>query len=433
MGEILESDWTLGAIRRREDERLERLRAASPGDEARIGSPLGRDISGNNWVAEAFRRRQEEERAKAARHQSNGGERAPAANKEVPVDNWLIEGFKRHQDEERRRERFAAAEVVAAVSEDRSTADGDMSPSDRDLAEERLALAEDAEYTREPEATNADDGVSAESRGSLPILHGAIPANKPPQRAARIVVVAGLVVVGGVLAIVGLTTALRRPVRPPERVGGTAPLRAPPSINKQEGAPGQGAPLRAPDAATTSAPPVKAPDNPPQSSPAPRAEQEHGAGAPPAGKDNGLQETDTAPAAPPNAPRAGQEPSAGAPPSGKNHGPQETQATPAAPPSAPAPRDATETAPPARPDKSFNAEPTPPVSGGAREPIRSEPENNVSETKPPAANTNVDTKLKPKSKARSSSRRSPQKADGFSAFLKRTAKSVRKFFGRLGE
>ena len=142
--EILESDWTLGAFKRREDARRSSERGSSPGG-ADIGETRrAHDGSGNNWIAEAFRRRQEEERAKAASHQSRGAH-MHAASKEVPVDNWLIEGFKRHQQEDRRRETIARTDEGEArnVGDDHSISDLDSSPSDGNVVVERISLSED--------------------------------------------------------------------------------------------------------------------------------------------------------------------------------------------------------------------------------------------------------------------------------------------------
>jgi hypothetical protein len=117
--DIVESDWTLGAVKRREEERLKSERAARSGDAETIQTSHAPDVSGDNWVAAAFRRRQAEERAQAERDQPVAGDRADAASKEVPVDNWLIEGFKRHQEEERR------LEIIARSDEAGVPADGD--------------------------------------------------------------------------------------------------------------------------------------------------------------------------------------------------------------------------------------------------------------------------------------------------------------------
>ncbi len=49
-----------------------------------------------------------------------------------------------------------------------------------------------------------------------------------------------------------------------------------------------------------------------------------------------------------------------------------------------------------------------------------------------AVNTGADAKPKHQAKDRNASHQTSRKPDGFSTFLKRTANSVRKFFGRLG-
>ena len=254
--EILESDWTLGAFKRREDARRSSERGSSPGDADIAETRRAHDGSGNNWIAEAFRRRQEEERAKAASHQSRSGH-THAASKEVPVDNWLIEGFKRHQEEERRRETIARPDEAeaAGVGDDHSISDLDSSPSDGGVAVERISLSEDRGSANQDAATGANDEVSAQGLGSLVSRDGGTVLDKRPSRAGRIIMIAGLVVVGGLVSVIGVTTALWGPVDSTNRAN--APSGSPPTkrktINRSQGA--------LPKAETSDAPATKPMEN----------------------------------------------------------------------------------------------------------------------------------------------------------------------------
>ena len=221
--EILESDWTLGAFKRREDARRSSERGSSPGD-ADIGETRrAHDGSGNNWIAEAFRRRQEEERAKAASHQSRSAH-THAASKEVPVDNWLIEGFKRHQQEERRRETIARPDEAeaAGVGDDHSISDLDSSPSDGGVAAERISLSEDRGSANQDAATGANDEASATALVPLVSRDDGTVLDKPPRRAGRIIMIAGLVVVGGLVSVIGVKTLLFGSVDSTKRAGAPA-------------------------------------------------------------------------------------------------------------------------------------------------------------------------------------------------------------------
>lgn len=400
MQEILESDWTLGAVKRREEERLRSARAAPQGDAEKIQTPHTADVSGDNWVAAAFRRRQEEERAKAASHQSLGGARADAASREVLVDNWLIEGFKRHQEEERRREIIARSDEAG---------------------------------------TPADEG-STRVVGALA---------RRPRGLARLIAIAGVVVVG-LVSVIGLKTALWSTVESPRgfdrgapsaaqppRAGAARPIKAVqpkakenahsdagptqgsspskettnapptrPAVNggapasESAARPGDAAPARPGDAATLSAPPAEAPQKSTQSPAAPRSQPKPEAPSSSAEQgDKSLHENAAAPAASAPAPVTA--------------GPKEAVA-------------------PAGPDKDSTAKPAAVESERSHEGGRSEPGQNASEPKRQAPNADVDAKPKQQAKEKSGARHSSRKTDGFSGFLNRTANSVRRFFGRLG-
>ncbi|TLG78207.1 hypothetical protein FEV16_06510 [Methylocystis sp. B8] len=364
LGEILESDWTLGAIKRREEERLRRERASSPGGVEGVATRGVRDLSGDNWVAEAFRRRQDEERARA-RQQSAGGERAHSASKETPVDNWLIEGFKRHQEDERRKDISSKPDEGGEV----------ISASDDHVAA-------------------ADYRASALSSVALVSRSDTI-APKKGSRRGWIVLVAALLIVGGLLSVIGLKTALWSPASAPKPVGrGDAPGSTPARKLKDSRTNTPSAPVRAGEGETKQKVPSEVSK---QNAIAPNVQQQSETGSP-------------------------------TPEQGKL--PQQNQAAPAAPAPAPTQPTAAEPASPPKSEKNLNAEPAsvgPEKSTGRVPPGQ---EQSAPDSKSRPVQTNVGEKSKEKGVA---GRHPPQKANGFSAFLKRTANSVRRFFGRLGQ
>ncbi|AZG75633.1 hypothetical protein [Methylocystis rosea] len=428
--EILESDWTLGAYKRREDARRSSERGSSAGG-ADIGETRrAHDGSGNNWIAEAFRRRQEEERAKAASHQSRSGH-PHAASKEVPVDNWLIEGFKRHQQEERRRETIARPDEAEAprVGDDHPISDLDSSPSDSGAVAERISLSEDQGSANQDAATGANDEASATALVPLVSRDGGTVLDKPPRRAGRIIMIAGLVVVGGLASVIGVKTLLFGSADSTKRAGAPPPTKTE-NVNRSQSAlpktetsapaakpmekgsaptndaaphPSSAAPAGPSDAAIIAAPPAATPESSKPDPVAPGGEQGSKARSPSQEREQGDKAL---------------------------HG---NEAAPAAPLAAPAPRAAPESAAPAKPDKNSNAEPAAVAPERSREQIRPEQEQNASESKRGAVNTGADAKPKHQAKDRNASHQTSRKSDGFSTFLKRTANSVRKFFGRLGE
>ena len=184
-------------------------------------------MSGDNWVAEAFRRRQAEELAKAARHQSPGGDRKDAAGREVPVDNWLVEGFQRHQEEERRREIGARSEEaeILAVGGDPSSAEAKPSSMRAVVATDDISLSMQGESA--DRQAGASDDVSPGAVGPLVSLGEAATVNKRgPRGAARIVAIAGVAVVG-LVSVIGLKTALWSSVDSPRGFDRGAPSAAP--------------------------------------------------------------------------------------------------------------------------------------------------------------------------------------------------------------
>ncbi|MFA6206582.1 MAG: hypothetical protein WC689_10260 [Methylocystis sp.] len=431
--EILESDWTLGAFERREEARRSSERGSSPG--ADIGETRqAHDGSGNNWIAEAFRRRQEEERAKAARHQS-GGAHPHAASKEVPVDNWLIEGFKRHQQEERRRETIASPDEAEApgVGDDHSLSDLALSPSDGGVAAERISLSEDRGSATHDAATGANDQAPATALVPLLRRHDGAVLDKPPRRAGRIILIAGLVVVGGLVSIIGVKTLLFGSGDTTKRAG--APSASPPTktenVNRSQGAlpkaKSSGAPAAKP-MEKGSAPTNDAPKHPSAAAPAGPSDAAIIA-APPAATPEGSKPD-------PVAPGAEQGSKARSPSQEREQGDKslpDKEAAPAATLPAPAAPAAPEAAAPAKPDKNSTAEPAAGAPERSREQIRPEQEQNASESKRGAVNAGADAKPKHQAKDRNASHHASRKTDGLSTFLKRTANSVRKFFGRLGE
>ncbi|MGD9545123.1 MAG: hypothetical protein AB7F41_11390 [Methylocystis sp.] len=444
MKEILESDWTLAAVKRREEERQAQARAASL-DEAQIVQRRADDLSGNNWIAEAFRRRQEEERAKAARLQTHS-DPAHATSKEVPVDNWLIEGFKRHQEEARRQETIAQSDATPDELTAPAATDGDLTtdPQSRPTVGGVASGPIVSSAAREDAATADKEGGADATAAGAPLiaLRDAQPASpRRPGGAARRIAVAGLVAAGGLLSILVLKTALWSPVESPrgfdrgddapsaaapdsEESGGSAEItppgaetsNAPATAPTDSGsAPAQDAPppaAAAPaeqksDAAPTSTPPADAPDNAAQNpAPPPPVEQENNARAPSAKPgDNSPHEDNSA---------------------------HENEAAPTTtPPSVP--QTTTGAVPPVSPGKKTDAAPASPGLERAHERNGTEQEQAAPQTKRRATGANADAKSKPASKGRNAARRSRRNADGFSAFLKRTTNSVRKFFKRLGD
>lgn len=428
--EILESDWTLAALKRREDARRSSERGSSRVDGDIAETRRAHDGFANNWVAEAFRRRQEEERAKAARHQSLS---AHTASKEVPVDNWLIEGFKRHQQEERRRETIARPDEAeaAAVSDDHSISDLVSSSSEGGVAE-RVRPSEDLGSADQPPA---GANVEAPATALAPLVSrddGAV-LDKPPRRAGRIIMIAGLVVVGGLVSVIAVKSLLFGSGGSTKSPG--PPRASPPTrqekLNRSQGASPKAERLGAPAAKPMehgSAPKSDAPPHPSGAAPAAPSDAATVA-APPA-------ETRESSKPDPVAPGGEQGSKARSPSQEHEQGDKALpghEAAPAATQPAPAPRAATEAASPAQPDKNPNAEPTAVAPERSREPIKPDPKQNASESKRGAANSGGDAKPRHQAKDRNASHQAARKTDGLSTFLKRTANSVRKFFGRLGE
>jgi len=397
---VLESDWTLDAIKRREEERLKGERTARQADAKTVETHHAADMSGNNWVAEAFRRRQEEERAKAAIDQSSGGDRTDVASREVPVDNWLIEGFKRHQEEERRLELIARSEEAGAltVSAARSSFDAKSLPSSAHAALDETA-------NRGPRA-----GDEVARRGGV----------------ARKIAIAGVVVVG-LVSVIGLKTALWNSVDAPRGFDRRAPSATPPvkarPAQKEQPRPIQGASQGA-DTANVPATRPAANGGPPASD----STDHPGVSAPAKPSDAAIISAPPA-EAPQNSTRPQPENKAQSPtaePSDKP--PQAIAAPPAASAPAPGPAGPNDPASPARPDSTAKpASVGPETSGGA-----TGQDQNAAEPNRHAPNSNVDAKSKQQARGKSGARHSSGKSEGLSTFLKRTANSVRKFFGRLG-
>lgn len=382
---MLESDWTLGAIKRREDERLRNERASSPSDVESARTHRASDLSGNNWIAEAFRRRQEEERARA-RQQSASGDRAHLASKEVPVDNWLIEGFKRHQQDERRKEMIATSEESGALTIKV------VSALDDRVAVEQISKRADDSYANQSAAPDAD--YNAPAFGSVVSRDGRMAPEKGFSRAA-VILVAALLVVGGLLSFIGLRTALWSPASAPKPIGrGDAPSAPPAGKQKDSRTNTRSAPVKAGENETKQS--IQS-EGSKQNSATPHAQQEIKIDAPALEQAKPAQQNQAAPAA-------------------------------AEPPPAPAQPPATAPASSSKSDKNLNAEPASVGSERSPQHVRPEQEQSAPDSKPRAAN--VDAKSKEKSVA---GRHPQRKTDGISTLLKRTANSVRRFFGRLAD
>ena len=332
-----------------------------------------------------------------------------AASKEVPVDNWLIEGFKRHQEEERRRETIARPDEAeaAGVGDDHSISDLDSSPSEGGVAVAHQPVR--GSRVCEPRRpAGANDEVSAQGLGSLVSRDGGTVLDKRPSRAGRIIMIAGLVVVGGLVSVIGVKTALWGPVDSTNRAD--APSVSPPTkketINRSQGA--------LPKAETSDAPATKPTEN--GSAPTNDAPT-HPSGAAPAGPSDAAiiaappAETPEGSKPDPVAPGAEQGSKARSPSQEREQGDRalhEREAAPAAPLPAPVPR-ATEGASPAKPDKNSNAEPAAVAPERSREQIRPDQEQNASESKRGAVNAGVDAKPKHQAKDRNASRHASRK------------------------
>lgn len=395
-----------------------RERAAREGDAPTIQASHAPDMSGDHWIAAAFRRRQAEERAKAASHPPSG-ERADAASREVPVDNWLIEGFQRHREEERR------LEIIARSEEKAADAAGDDHPTSASMRA-LVVVDEIGKPTQAGTAgreAGADGQASSGDFGALVARRGGTALVTRPRGAARLIAIAGVIVVG-LVSVFGLKTALRNlgesprgfdqgasNAAPPPKAASTPPKTsvAPPPkqirppadggapTGNSPARPADAAPAKPGDPATLPAPPAEAPQSSTQKpvAPSPRAE----------------------PQAPSPSAQQGDKPSEG------------DRAAPAPSPAPPGPRDA---ASPAKPDKDSTAKPASVGSEKSRDGGGAEQDQNASEPQRNAPNANSDSKPKQQAKGKNGARHPSGKSDGFSALLKRTANSVRRFFGRLG-
>ncbi len=391
-------------------------------------------MSGDNWVAEAFRRRQAEELAKAARHQSPAGDRKDAAGREVLVDNWLVEGFQRHQKEERRREIGARSEEaeILAVGGDPSSAEAKPASMRALVATDDISLSmQGASADRQ---AGASDDVSPGAVGPLVSLGEAATVSKRgPRGAARIVAIAGVAVVG-LVSVIGLKTALWSSVDSPRGFDRGAPSAAPTKkaarpAGKENAHPSQAAPSQGVE---TAKPPPDRPGanrgTPPSDStarPADAAPAKPGDAAaipaPPAEAPPNSMQNPTAAPRPQPAPEA--------PSSSAGHG---DAAAPAASAPAPVPEGPKAAVSPAKPEKDSTGKPASVESERSPEGGGPGPGQNASEPKRHAPNANVDAKPKQQANEKNGVRHSTGKPGGFSGFLKRTANSVRRFFGRLG-
>ncbi len=405
--DILESDWTLAAVKRREEERLKSERAARQADAETVEAPHALDMTGDHWVAEAFRRRQKEERARAESRQPSSGDRADAASGEVPVDHWLIEGFKRHQEEERRLEIIARSDeaVASAAGDDDSTS----SPMRALVVVDEIGKSEQG-ATAGREA-GADDQASSGDFGALVARRSGTALVTRRRGAARLIAIAGVIVVG-LVSVFGLKTALWSLGESPRGFDQGAPNVAPPP--KANPAPPK----------TSVAPPPKQTRTPadggdPPARPADAAPAKAGDAAPAPPKP---QTSTLNPAAPSPQPQ----PQAPSPAAQQGDKPaQDNRAAPVPP----GPKDA---ASPATLDTNSTAKPASVGSEKSRDGGGAEQDQNASEPQRNAPNANSDSKPKQQAKGKSGARHASGRSDGFSAFLKRTANSVRRFFGRLG-
>lgn len=415
--DILESEWTLAAVKRREEERLSSERAAREGDAPTIHAPHAPDMSGDHWIAAAFRRRQEEERARAASHQPSG-DRADAAGREVPVDNWLIEGFKRHQEEERRLEIIGRSDEAGdpAVGDDDAT-----SPSMRALVvvEKIGASAPGGSASR---AAGADGQVASVASGALVARDGERALTRRPKGVGRLIAIAGVIVVG-LVSVFGLKTALWNLGESPHGFDRGTPNVAPqPKTNPPPKTGVAPPPKPARPAANSGAPTGDSPTSPADVAPSKPGD----AATLPAPSAQPPQGSTQKPAAPSPQP----EPQAPAPSADKP--PQGDRAMPAPNPAAPTPPGAKDAASPAKPDKDSAASPASGGSENLRDGGSAEQDHTASDPQRHAPDANSDAKPKQQAKGKNGARHSSGRSDGFSTFLKRTANSVRRFFGRLG-
>lgn len=250
MAEILESEWTLDALKRREEERLKNERLSTATDVADMRLSSGDEASGDNWLAQAFRRRQEEQRAKEILNDARSRDLAQTAeSKASPVDDWLVAGFRRHEEEQRH-----MAQVASAVDAVSSPGGG-------------AALSISGAHNLVPAP---DTGIA--------------PQKEQASFLGRRILVGGLIVVGALISILALRTALFAPPKSPAPVGA-------PKTTKRKAIPSNGAATEAkktPSATGADAtPPIEAPLNLQKPSlAAPEGQQKPAAGASAVGQES---------------------------------------------------------------------------------------------------------------------------------------------------
>ena len=84
---------------------------------------------------------------------------------------------------------------------------------------ERISLSEDRGSAKQDAATGANDEASATALVPLVSRHDGTVLDKPPRRAGRIIMIAGLVVVGGLVSVIGVKTLLFGSVDSTKRAG----------------------------------------------------------------------------------------------------------------------------------------------------------------------------------------------------------------------
>lgn len=342
----------------------------------------GDEASGDNWLAQAFRRRQEEQRAKEILNARSRDWTQATESKASPVDDWLVAGFRRHEEEQRH-----VAEITGAL---------DAAPPS---AETGLPIS------------GAPRPVPAPDTGLVPTPDRgiALKTERSPV-AGRRILIGGLIVIGGLFSILALRTALFAPPQSP------APPKAPPAASKANPPEGASLPVETTNPAATK--PIETDSGPASDAAGP--EPAPGEGVPTEIKEAPSETNAGAAPSAPAAPMTPQEQGLAAP---------EGQQKPPSGPSSLGNGSKPEAPPPVETEGKLNAEPRAIGPIKSRETTEPQKDQNAAEVKRPTAGKKTKA-VKAKSSA---GRRSSAGTDPFSSFLARTTNSVRKFFGRLGQ
>lgn len=226
MGKILESNWTLDALRRREEERLLRECILVESDVEGFETHLNHELSLRNCVAEGYRRRQEERRATELLNNAFDRDQVRTAHARTrPIDYWLIEGFKRHEEECRQHERLARlAEVLSERSTQvsASTSGPVASSVHGQLPHEQQSLSGHGEQLHQITSTEFDDRFLTLEHVPVAILdRRVVVKTERSLRPAHFVLILSLFAAVGLLFVVGRTMLFLRPSTGATHIGGS--------------------------------------------------------------------------------------------------------------------------------------------------------------------------------------------------------------------